>query len=61
MKIEIRVNDKTWIEIELEDRLGKSMVKQLDDIFSRIATDENRERIKGFVRDPKTLRQLTNG
>ena len=25
MKVEIRINDKLWIEIELEDALGNSM------------------------------------
>ena len=56
MEIEIKVNGKLWIEIELEDALGKSMVKQLDAVFSKIATDKNRVKIKGFVRDPKALR-----
>ena len=56
MKIEITVNDKLWIEIELEDSLGKSMVDQIDQAFAKVATDENRDKIKGFIMDPKALR-----
>jgi len=55
MKIDIKVNDKLWIQIDLDDALGKSMIKQLDQVFGKISTDKNREKIRGFVKDPKAL------
>ena len=56
MKIEVRINDKLWIEIELDDALGNGMVQDIDQAFSKVVTDKNREKIMGFVRDPKALR-----
>lgn len=55
MEIEIKVNGKLWIEIELDDSLGKTMTDMIDKAFSKVATDKNRDRIKGFVNDPKAL------
>lgn len=56
MEIEIKVNGKLWIEIELEDALGKTITDMIDKAFSKVATDKNRDKIKGFVNDPKALR-----
>jgi len=56
MQIEIKINGKLWIEIELEDSLGKTMTDRIDDAFSKVAKDKNRDRIKGFIIDPKALR-----
>lgn len=55
MKIEIKVNGKLWIEMNLENALGKTTIEELDKVFSKTATDKNRERIIGFRRDPKAL------
>jgi len=55
MQIEIKANDKLWIEIELDDTLGKNMVRQIDEVFSSIATDKNKQQITGFSRNPKAL------
>lgn len=56
MEIEIKVNGRLWIEIELDDDLGKTMTEMIDKAFSKVATDKNRDKIKGFVNDPKALR-----
>lgn len=56
MEIEIRVNGKLWIEMNLDESLGKSTIEELDKVFSRIAKDKNKDRIKGLLRDPKALR-----
>jgi len=56
MEIEIKVGGKLWIEMELDDDLGKTMTDMIDKAFSKVVTDENRDKIKGFVNDPKALR-----
>ena len=55
MEIEIRVNSELWIEIELEDSLGRNMIDQIDRAFSNIVTDANKEKIGGFTKKPKPL------
>jgi len=45
-----------WIEIELEDSFGKNIIDQIDQAFAEIATDENKDKIKGFIINPKVLR-----
>lgn len=55
MKIEITINDKLWIEIELEDSLGKSLIDQIDQAFAKIATDENKDELEGFIINPRAL------
>jgi len=55
MKMEIKVNGKMWIEAELKEQLGKSMIKQLDEVFTRIVKDKNKDQIIGFSRNPKVL------
>jgi len=56
MEIEIRVNGKLWIEMNLDDTLGKTAIEKLDHVFSKIATDKNREKIIGLRRNPEALR-----
>ena len=56
MQIEIKVNGKLWIEIELDDSLGKTMTDMIGEAFSKVVKDKNRDKIKGFIRDPRALR-----
>ncbi len=55
MKIEIKVNDKLWIEIELDDYLGKTMTDRINKVFSNVVTDKNRDKIRGSIINPKAL------
>jgi len=36
LKIEIRLNDKSWFEIELKDDLGERLVMQLGEVLSNL-------------------------
>ena len=55
MQTKIKVNGKLWIEIELDDYLAKTMTDMIDDAFSKVVKDKNRDKIAGFVIDPKAL------
>lgn len=55
MEIEIRVNGKLWIEMNLEETLGRSAIEELDKVFGKVTTDKNRDKIIGFSRNPKAL------
>jgi len=56
MEIEIRVNGKLWIEMNLLESLGKATIEELEKVFRKVASDKNKDKIKGLLRDPKALR-----
>jgi len=56
MEMEIRVNGKLWIEMNLKEKLGKNTLSLLEEVFSKVITDKNRVEIIGASRDPDAPR-----
>jgi hypothetical protein len=58
MIIEITVDGKIWLKLDVKDQLGAEAIKELESVYQNIVNSKNKDRVNSSLMETRAVHQL---